>query len=76
MKVLTTLEAEHYIKLQYYQELDDISPDDVLPADGALCHLLAAVGAGAHVAALQHHAVNLRMQIRDKFGFGDIQILH
>jgi hypothetical protein len=34
-------------------------PDDVLPADGALRHLLAAVGAGAHVAALQHHAVDL-----------------
>merc|ERR1712242_478962 len=42
-----------------FESLDN--SDDVLPADGALCHLLAAVGAGAHVAALQHHAVNRRV---------------
>lgn len=33
-------------------------PHDVLPADGALAHPLAALGAGDHVAALQQHAVD------------------
>lgn len=34
------------------------SPHNVLPADGALAHPLAALGAGHHVAALQQHAVD------------------
>lgn len=35
--------------------------DHVLPADGALVHALAALGAGDHVAALQQNAVNGRV---------------
>ena len=62
----------HYITILASGSLDVISPDDVLPADGALCHLFAAVGAGAHVTALQHHTVNLRMQITGKFEYRDI----
>lgn len=34
------------------------SPYNVLPADGALAHPLAALGAGHHVAALQQDAVD------------------
>ncbi len=37
------------------------NPDNVLPANGALCELLAAVGAGGHVAALEHHAIDSRV---------------
>jgi len=40
-----------------FESLDN--PDHILSADGALGHLLATVGAGTHVATLQHHAVNL-----------------
>ena len=40
---------------------DPDNSDDVLPADGALSQLLAAVGAGGHVAALQHDAVDGRV---------------
>lgn len=35
--------------------------DHVLPADGALVHALAALGAGDHVATLQQNAVNGRV---------------
>lgn len=34
------------------------SPHNILPADRALVHPLAALGAGNHVAALQENAVN------------------
>lgn len=34
------------------------NPDDILPANRALRHLFSTVGAGAHVTALEHHAVN------------------
>lgn len=37
-----------------------IIPDDVLSTDWTFCHLLAAVGAGAHVPTLKHHAVDLK----------------
>ena len=40
---------------------DPDNSDDVLPADGALSQLLAAVGAGGHVAALQHDAIDGRV---------------
>ena len=42
-------------------------PDNVLPTDGALCHLFAALSAGAHVTALQHHTVNLFMDVESGF---------
>lgn len=39
--------------------LEDVhGPHDVLPADRALVHPLAALGAGDHVAALEEHAVD------------------
>lgn len=39
--------------------LEDMhGPDDVLPADRALAHPLATLGAGHHVAALQQNAVD------------------
>lgn len=39
--------------------LEDVhGPHDVLPADRALVHPLAALGAGDHVAALQENAVD------------------
>lgn len=35
-------------------------PDNILATDGALGHLFTTVGAGTHVATLQHHTVNLK----------------
>jgi hypothetical protein len=46
------------------QERTQISrgiPDDILATDGTLCHLFSTVGAGTHVATLQHHAVDLNI---------------
>ena len=46
-------------------------PDYILSTDWALGHLLAALGAGAHVPALQHHTVDLlhilRVRILTKY---------
>ena len=39
--------------------LNNNQPDNILSAYGTLGHLLATVGAGTHVATLQHHAVDL-----------------
>ena len=38
-------------------------PDNILATDGTFGHLFATVGAGAHVATLQHHTVNLSNKI-------------